>query len=143
MCELLVFAVRKEPTGSVALDAKHPVPGDVIVVRDDGWNWGDMELGHPMFRILSMPGVPASVCGQLLHNEAAIDPTHEFHQASNALQYRGYGLDVAALADVFAPHDAPPMTRLAHTAETFPALIVKKAPVTDPAMIGTPAHVLG
>ena len=35
-------------------------PGDIIVVREDGFKWGKSELDTALFNIVKFPGVPAS-----------------------------------------------------------------------------------
>lgn len=58
-----------------ARDATHPDPevdrsscyktGDVVVVREDGHEWGAKE-GLPNFRVLKVPGVPAAQIEDLI-----------------------------------------------------------------------------
>lgn len=45
-------------------------PGDVIAVRRDGWPWGRMELGNPLWRIWRLPGLPADCLQDLVEDES-------------------------------------------------------------------------
>lgn len=61
MCELLI---RTQDRGCGQWFA-----GDVVAVQADGWKWGLAEYGagaHPFWRVVKVPGVPASVFNDML-----------------------------------------------------------------------------
>ncbi len=68
MCELLVKAV----------DATHPDPeinlsgcykrGDVVVIKEDGFNWGIGERDTNVFEVVKMPGVPVDDMKHMLYS---------------------------------------------------------------------------
>lgn len=92
MCELLVRIVDKisdDPYNN----AKLTKSGDVIVICDDGHEWGRAE-GPPMYRVIRVPGVEAATLGNFTGRGVPEGP-------DDAMSYaRVWGLDVSALPDV-------------------------------------------
>jgi hypothetical protein len=95
MSELLVRVVSKT-SDDPRFDAKLTKAGDVIVVAEDGHQWGRME-GPPDYRIVRVPGVPAVEFASLVARQPALADglDHE-----SMLQARAFGLDMAALKEV-------------------------------------------
>lgn len=92
MCELLVRIVDKisdDPYNN----AKLTKSGDVIVICDDGHEWGRAE-GPPTYRVIRVPGVEAATLGNFTGRGVPEGP-------DDAMSYaRVWGLDVSALPDV-------------------------------------------
>lgn len=144
MCELLIHVIDKVNADSVYLNAKLPKTGHVVVVCDDGWAWGDMELTLPDFRLFKAPGFDATFFEPLLSNEIATVPGQTFGDVTNTLQYRGYKMDIlntAVPADIAAyladaTRLAPFMTLDSVTAAALQAFIAQCPPIPDPSVIG-------
>lgn len=94
MCELLVRLVDKaQPDARLA--AQCSKMGDVVVVVEDGHQWG-REEGPPTYRVVRVPGVPASNLASLLATQPAT-PEQE-----TMLQRRAFGLRLEGLADTMS-----------------------------------------
>lgn len=63
MCELLL-RVRDRDSRTPAQRNAQAVAGDVIVVVEDGHQWGDMEVANSDWRIIQLPGLPAAAIAQ-------------------------------------------------------------------------------
>lgn len=65
MAELLLRIVDK--IGSTpAKDILSSKAGDVVVVCPDGWEWSQMELSSPAWKIIKMPGVDPAALNDLV-----------------------------------------------------------------------------
>lgn len=65
MCELLL-RIANRPDHALAKDANLLLQaGDVVVVMPDGWKWSAVELAHPEWRIIKIPGVAESTFADL------------------------------------------------------------------------------
>jgi hypothetical protein len=146
MAELLVFA-QDQIGADIYKDSKRYKRGDVVVVCEDGWNWGTEELKNPLFRIIAIPGMSVSEASQFIAPEVDIDPRNP----SLTLKRRAFKLDVDALGkevtDWFADEKrAQPIAKADEVGLTKQALIavkVEKARTIDPAVIGEVEGVIG
>jgi hypothetical protein len=146
MAELLVFA-QDQIGADIYKDTKRYKRGDVVVVCEDGWNWGIEELKNPLFRIISIPGMSVSEASQFLAPEVDTDPLNP----SKTLKRRAFKLDVDALGkgvtDWFA--DEKRSVEKVQAADVglskadLIAVKVEKGKTTDPAIIGDVEAVIG
>ncbi|MEM4167844.1 MAG: hypothetical protein QXW98_05320 [Candidatus Caldarchaeum sp.] len=81
MAELLVQVKHKADT-----DLSNPEhikgrfhPGDVIVVRDDGWSWGMGELNSENTMIIKVPGVSREELEAILYQPYQVEHGTEYH----------------------------------------------------------------
>ncbi|MEM4720543.1 MAG: hypothetical protein QXT73_00600 [Candidatus Methanomethylicaceae archaeon] len=81
MAELLVQVKYKADT-----DLSNPEhikgrfhPGDVIVVRDDGWSWGTGELNSENTTIIKLPGVSREELEAILYQPYQVEHGTEYH----------------------------------------------------------------
>lgn len=118
MSELLV-RVTSKTSEDPRFDVKLTKAGDVIVVAEDGHEWGRME-GPPDYRIVRVLGVPAVEFASLTAPQPALA---ESLGHASMLQARAFGLDMAALKDV--------MTR-----EEVMAARIRKGYLQDPDVLG-------
>jgi hypothetical protein len=95
MSELLVRVVSKT-SDDPRLDAKLTKAGDVIVVAEDGHEWGRME-GPPDYRIVRVPGVPAVEFASLIARQP---PLADAIDHADMTQARAFWLDLPGLRDV-------------------------------------------
>lgn len=99
MCEAIVCIRDEAPTGNLVWDSKRPKQGDVIEVREDGFDWGDAVNGitkqgdpngnHPQWRWLKLPNISVAQASIMLGQEVETNP----QKPSPYLQYRGFFLD--------------------------------------------------
>lgn len=158
MCELLVFTTNTVGD-DVYRDAKLPKRGDVISIQEDGWQWGVDELHDSRFLVVKIPGTEISEVSALLSPEvdATMSKDPAFLNQSlliNTLQYRGFNLNLDAmqLTVPIVPiiktiegvqRLVAPMPVDMSSASMLLAYKVKKAPITNPAIIGTPTNIIG
>lgn len=141
MAELLVRVRDKVNVTDFYADCKCTKRGDVIVVCPDGWPWGDQELTRPEYRLVRLQGVGVAAVTPYLAPELDIDPTHP----SRTLQRRLYKIDFSNLTiptafKTFVADDTrttPMFVVPAAQVATIQAAIVQKAPIPDPAILGT------
>jgi hypothetical protein len=142
MAEMVVFMTDREGI-DIYHTAKLEQRGDVISVRDDGFDWGDMVVGFPAFSIVSVvDAVPADL-RNLLSPEVPTEPLpngESWISLNNTLQYRGFHLDpdVAIGRDILRA-GARTVTTLAEVE----AVTVQKPPIDNPAVIGDSQQVFG
>jgi hypothetical protein len=122
MPELLLFA--QDHSTDTTLDAEQlaalPTQWDLIAWRADGWPWGDEELSHPWFRILSWPDALPADLDILLSPKL---PELDVNDIPTTLwQFRSFFVDVSQLGltpllqgarsggIVPVPPTAPPLT---------------------------------
>jgi hypothetical protein len=98
--------------------------GDVIVVRPDGWLWGEKELNSTAWRIIKCPGEPMSVGEQFLGPEI-VDTNVVLNPKPRAVK-----IDLSAIKGTTAT-----------AAELGAAKVVKSATVSDD-VIGLDTKVL-
>lgn len=144
MAELLIRVVDKV-NADPALDVRCTKRGDVIVVCEDGWPWGTEERRLPIYRLLSIPGVPATELQGLTAEQPArtADP-------AELRRRRHFGLDLddarvtqAGLRDFFQG-----AREERQTLQGLPALLVSAITVERPRpdlgqVIGDDARVIG
>ncbi len=153
MCEILLRVVDKI-NSDFYLNCMCSKAGDVIDVHEDGWNWGKEEKSAPFWRIIALPGIPASKALSLLAHELPTDPLNP----SKTLQRRAFRLNHKAIAGLPAlvarpavqtalinflkdgTRAAPILTIPTFAQNDFASLIVAKPPIQDPAIIGNQAH---
>lgn len=138
MCEMLLNVVDIINSDSVYLDAKLPKAGNVIDVEADGWNWGNMELTLPQFRIFKAPGLDQTFFEPLLSTQVGTIQGQLFADTTNTLQYRGFTMnlndpnipsDIAAyLAD--STRAASSMTLDLAGSSALQPFIIPVAPIT-------------
>lgn len=90
MCEMLLRVVDKINLNDPYLDVKCLKRGDVVVICDDGWEWGSEDLRNPAWRILKLPNVSKSMAEAFLGPELDTDPANP----SRMLQRRAFKFDV-------------------------------------------------
>lgn len=98
MAEILLCVKDMSTTGTQAVDVIQPMAGDVIVAVNDGWTWGELELGgptwfnpetgqresvsthpqgnHSFFRVIKLPNLPLATAQALLAREPVVDPAN-------------------------------------------------------------------
>lgn len=159
MAELLI-RVTDKINSDFYLNTKCTKRGDVIVARPDGWNWGKDELSLPFWRIVKIPAMDLATAESFLAPEVDADPK----QPSKTLQRRvvKFDLDNVNLPDAFKqciaddkravpflvlkelPQNvSDPQKEAAFPASDFAANKVVKQPISDPAVIGSDAAVIG
>lgn len=124
MCELLIRTVDKAPLDTPEAYARMPQRGDVIAIRDDGWNWSDMERAKPFWTIIKIPGAPVDAMAAFLARE----PGDSF--LNKYLRRRQFKFDL----DGYARMSQAEKTSFSQTQAL--ALKVSKGPVSDPTVIG-------
>ena len=98
MCELLVRTVDKVNVCPY-IDANHSTKrGDVIVIFEDGHEWGRAEINAPHWTIVKVPGVPRELATGFLAKEIDDD----WQRPSNVLQARAFSYDLAAAPTDYA-----------------------------------------
>lgn len=75
MCELLVWTLDRIGDNPEH-DAWCPKRGDVVTVQEDGWPWGNKEVGVPHWQIVRVPGVSASAASAFTAEEPPVDPVN-------------------------------------------------------------------
>jgi hypothetical protein len=73
MCEMII-SVSDKTSPDPHIDTKLSKRGVVIDCFEDGHSYGIMELSHPMFRILQMPGQPLSYAQDFMGCELPSSP---------------------------------------------------------------------
>lgn len=73
MCELII-SVEDKTSDDPAVECKLVKRGVVVDVFEDDHDYGRMELTHPMFRILKLPGVSASFGRSFMDSEIGSHP---------------------------------------------------------------------
>jgi len=87
MCEMLVRVVDKVNEADPYAHARLTKAGDVIVICEDGWEWGRAE-GPPDYMVVRVPGAPVGVLSGLLADQPS--------NGEDVLrQRRAFGLDMA------------------------------------------------
>jgi hypothetical protein len=101
MCELVVWKVSQQ-SDDPYIDAQCWKAGDVICAVEDGHEFSAREKANADWRIVKLPGVPASAVASLLAAEPQTDPA----QPNRMCQRRMHRLDLTkrlkSLADVNA-----------------------------------------
>jgi hypothetical protein len=142
MCELILSAIDKT-SPNPSIDSKLVKRGVVVEVFEDGHDYGNQELTHPMFRILKLPGVPMAFGQGFLGGELGDGP--------NVL-HRKFKLDIdhPNVPAVIKAH-LDDYTRQASSYTVDPGVwslsaitALKTARVwSDPTVIGEPSSVIG
>ena len=105
MAELLIRVKDSYPlTGKSEFDAKASRRGDVIVVKEDGWSWGDKELSCDFWRIVKIPGVPAVQFAQFISSEKDTDPLKP--KSTLLFRMNKFDIDMPTLPKEFVDHIA-------------------------------------
>jgi len=109
------------------------------VACPDNWNWGVDEKTLPFYRILKLPNVTLAQAAPYLAPEPPVDPLNP----SKTLQKRVFSLNLAhvtlpAALKTFIADDtrASPSYTFNATAAQIAAVVVTKAPIADPGVIG-------
>lgn len=121
MAELLVRIIDKV-NDDPYLDVHCTKRGDVIVVRPDGWAWGQKEINNPEWRIVKLQA-SVSECLQFLSPELPQSATPD-----RMVRKRAFMLDIDLL-------DAGEVK--------VEKLIVRKARMQDPNVFGDDKRVFG
>jgi hypothetical protein len=137
MPELLV-RWRSKHSDDLYRDVQLTKRGDVIEACEDGHDWTPAELTNPDWRILKVPGLTWNEANALKSSEDG-DPT-----TNKMLQRRGFYIDVSSLTLPQSFIDwvrddtraAPTFTIGPAALATLRSLVVRKQPVSDPAIIG-------
>lgn len=142
MAELLV-RVHDKVGADLYRDCQCTKRGDVIVVCPDGHVWGEQEKRQPFWRILRFPRVAVSQASTWLSEEPDIDP----RQPSRTRRRRLFRINLDALPVSIQPYLADdrrsaPSAALQLRLADLEAVIERKAPILDPAILGEPRHVL-
>ncbi len=110
MCDLVVWKVSQQSDDPYT-DAQCWKAGDVICVLEDGHEFTKAELTHPGWKIVKLPGVPASAALSFEAKELQTD------QPSRVLQKRMHRLD---------------LTKKIKTLDDLMAARVRKPRLSDP-----------
>jgi len=147
MAEMLVFMEDQTSDEGIEKTAKLPQRGDVVVVREDGWSWGDMERNNILFALVIVPDATPEDLASLLAPEVPQgEPLPEdvtWASTTNTLQYRGFRLDVDAYRP---PPGADPLAAGSDATMTLDAVMglkVQKEPLPDPKIIGDAGRIIG
>jgi hypothetical protein len=137
MCELLIRVRDKVNEDDPYLDAQCLKRGDVVVVVEDGWQWGRQELSNPDWRILQLPNVSVMQAQAFLGQEVNDDPA----QPSRVLRRRGWAFGLGSLpaalrAWIDDDSRKTPTRRVNLTAAQILAMRQRKQRLTDPNVIG-------
>jgi hypothetical protein len=139
--ELLVRVVDKTSPQNPTLDALLTKRGDVIEARPDGWAWGLQELQNPAWRIARVVGLSEGTAQQLMAPQFREAPVLGGTRVT-LVRRRMWGVDVALLENSGTPlrnwlRDTTRSTPIrAITLAVFTAVIVQKAALLDPQVIG-------
>lgn len=136
MCEILIVA-KDTPHPDPIVDTDRYKGGDVLVVMDDGWQWGAEELANPLFRILKLPNIPIAEAQAFLGRQKNIDPA----SPSRMLQRRAFGIDFSTLPKAIQAwwNDdtrATPIFTANITIQQFRGAKKLKAVIPDPDVLG-------
>jgi hypothetical protein len=97
MCEMLVRVIDKVHPDPYT-DANHCTKrGDVIVIFEDGHEWGRSEIDDPQYTIVKVPKVPAALAEGFVAPEVDTDHQHP----SRMLQARAFKFNLEATPDDF------------------------------------------
>jgi hypothetical protein len=137
MCELVISVVNRvsdEPEVDCAL----PKRGVVIDVFEDGHDYGRMELTHPMFRILKVPGASMAFARSFLGSEIADHPQALKRLFLIDLDHPNVPADLAA-------HFADDSRAVPHHVvdQAVITALKRQRPTGDPSVIGQPPHIIG
>ena len=141
MCELIICVVDKA-SSDLVLDCALDKRGGVVDVMEDGHAWGTMELTHPMFRIVKLPGVPASF-GQAFMGGEPGDGT-----ANPYLLRRQFKIDldnaaIPAAAKAWLADDTRAQPSMSLPQALLTTLKAKRPSAPHPNVIGQAANVIG
>jgi len=141
VAEILVYMYDREGA-DVYCTAKLCQRGDVLVAMEDGWQWGSLELAHPMFQVITVPDATVEDFQPLLSHEMPLPGNEEdvFGSMTNTLQFRGFHIVVSSMRSMRAT-DPPPMVD--SSLDEVRSLTVQKPPIPDPAKIGDSGQVIG
>lgn len=129
MAELLVRVVDKVNSTSQVLDSRCTKRGDVIVVMEDGWPWGNEELGvNSNYVVLKLPNASRAGLRLLEFPEGTLSPLD---------QRRGRKVEIASFPPLLAAlFDNPGGEATANYNDVaFLALTSIKPPINDQAII--------
>ena len=118
MAELLVRIIDKTH-GDVYANATHTKRGDVIVAREDGWNWGRLERNNSQFAVLCVSGLSLDEAEGMTTEEPGN------RKVNRMLHTRAFTLDLGKLGI-----DAP--GEYSVSLEAFRAARFRKPPAKDP-----------
>jgi hypothetical protein len=145
MAELLIRVVDKI-NDDVYKNAQCTKRGDVIVAQADGWQWGRVELSDPRYRIVRIPTLTVDEARAFTAPEPHTGPG----KPSPTLQKRAFKFDVdhhtipadfaAWLAD---DSRAVPIHEASLHRDHAHALVSRRPPIQDPAVIGTDNKEIG
>ena len=139
MCELAISVVDKT-SPDPAVDSKLVKRGVVIEVFEDDHGYGRMELTHPMFRILKLPGVPMAVGRGLLGDEIG-DPATQPHLLHRQFKLDLDHPDIAADLRAHLDDDSRAAPHIVVDADLIARLKTRRPSVTRD--IGQPRSVIG
>ena len=145
MAEMIVYLVDRvgsEAGIDVYHNAKLSQRGDVIIVREDGWQWGELELTDPRYQVIKVPDATIADLQPLLSWEMpqAGNELDEPGDTANTLQYRGFHIVVGSMRGM---QTADPPPTIDSTLDEVTSLTVQKPPIPDPAKIGDSGRVIG
>lgn len=149
MAELLIRVVDKIGD-DVYLDSKCLKRGDVVVAREDGWQWSDEERSAPFWRIVVIKGMSLTEAEVFTSPELPDDPL----VVSKTLRKRAFKFNLdhpdlpKEFKDVVDDHerkDAALVIELAALEAAVPFASLKEArpKIEDPAVLGDNPKVIG
>lgn len=137
MCELVISVIDKF-SDDPEVDCAMPKRGVVIDVFEDEHAYGRLELTHPMFRILKLPGVSMTFARSFLGKEIADHP--------RALKRMFYiDIDHPDVPPDLAAHLADDKRAVPHHVvdQATVAALKRQRPAGDSSVIGQPQHIIG
>lgn len=135
----LVISVIDRAAAEPAVDAAMPKRGVVIDVFEDGHDYGRMELTHPMFRILKLPGTSLAFGQSFLGSEPGEHPLALRRQMKIDIDHPDVPADLRAhLAD-----DSRTTPHIVVDPSLITTLKRKRPPLADLTVIGAPATIIG
>lgn len=92
-CELLV-RITEKPMHADANEHRRgrSIAGNIIVVRPDGWSWGNKE-GWPDYAVVKIPGVSVAECQKY--------EQPQYDASTNLFRYREWQINFTNLPTVF------------------------------------------
>lgn len=153
MVELCICAIDQN-NADFYLNCMRYKRGDVIEAMPDGTltagGWGAAVVANPNWVILGMPAETVQTAGPLLSFEPPVDPLNP----SKTLQRRGFRLNLddprvqaLIISGTTDPLGLNPITLPAKGSNpptpSLADLTVQKPAISDPAVIGQPASIIG
>jgi hypothetical protein len=130
-----VLQYRSETTGDPYVDCQRLQPGDVIDYRPDGWQWSELELTNPDWRLFRIPGISDAESGSLLTEEPGDRITNRM------LQRRAFFIDLSVMplsdaVQAYINDDSRTIPIIDIPLASARPFVQPRVPLSDPNVIG-------